>query len=126
MSYIKKRPTALRIVNKTYDLQFDDVSEDSDLNWQGSPAMGMCDHETLEILIQENLPPEEELETIIHEILHGIFYRMRVPIKDSNIEEEIVDRLGAGLAQVFVENPDLLNYIQTFIPREKKCSAKSK
>jgi hypothetical protein len=44
-------------------------------------------------------------ETMLHEILHAIWYEYHLAAADN--EEEAVSLLGSGLHQVFTDNPEL-------------------
>jgi hypothetical protein len=71
--------------------------------------LGQCDHKKMMICIEEEQVPVEELDTVIHEILHAIWYQMS--IGEGPMEEEpIVRRTANGLLQVILDNPDLLKY----------------
>lgn len=54
------------------------------------------------IRLDEDMSPNDKLETLLHEIVHGIDDFM-----DVGLEENQVKKLGHGLAMVFMDNPDL-------------------
>jgi hypothetical protein len=67
---------------------------------------------------------EQELEILIHELLHGIFasYNLhyqaqRLRVRPRQTEEFLVDKIAKGLAQVLKDNPDLVAYVSA------KCMA---
>lgn len=62
------------------------------------------------IRICESLKGSVLLEVLLHEILHAIYKQYSLEQKDK--EERIVMSFGLGLTQVFVDNPDLLKFIQ--------------
>lgn len=49
--------------------------------------------------------------TILHEIIHGIVYQWNMEL-DERREESIVNSLTNGLTTVFVDNPQLLDYLR--------------
>ena len=49
--------------------------------------------------------------TILHEIMHGIVYQWNMDL-DERVEESIVNSLTNGLTTVFVDNPQLLDYLR--------------
>lgn len=103
MSYKKLRPKIIKVMGKDYGLKFIDVSPIEHAN------LGQCDHKKMLICIQEEQVPVEELDTVIHEILHAIWYQMS--IGEGPMEEEpIVRRTANGLLQVILDNPSLLKY----------------
>lgn len=73
------------------------------------------EHSPLEqkIRLHEDQTPQQMANTIIHEVLHAIFYQSGIRnVAPEHIGEElIVDSLSNGLCQVFQDNPKLLEYI---------------
>ena len=49
--------------------------------------------------------------TILHEIMHGIIYQWNMEL-DDKIEELVVNGLANGLTTVFVDNPQLVDYLR--------------
>lgn len=66
-----------------------------------------------EIIIRESRP-ELEVDTLIHEILHAIEYKMGL-----THNEHYVNRFATGLTAVFHDNPKVLEYIAQRIKEEK-------
>lgn len=58
-----------------------------------------------EIHIDVTSSPEQQADTLIHEVLHAIWASRSMP--DRIGEEEAVTRLASGLATVLRDNPDL-------------------
>ena len=52
--------------------------------------------------------------TILHEILHAVFYQWNIELGDKE-EEQLVNGLTNGLTTVFVDNSELLDYLKTKI-----------
>jgi len=52
-------------------------------------------------------------ETLLHEILHGIYYAYG--LVDSDEEEKIVSLMSTGLFKVLMDNPELLQLINETI-----------
>ena len=52
--------------------------------------------------------------TILHEVLHAIIYQWNIDL-DEKMEETVVNGLTNGLITVFVDNPELLDYLKTKI-----------
>ena len=61
-------------------------------------------------LKESTIPSRFGVNTVIHEILHGIVYQYGLDPIDN--EEKIVNTLSNGLTTVFVDNPWLINYIK--------------
>ena len=54
--------------------------------------------------------------TVLHEILHGIIYQYGLGEDLKEVKEEkIVNTLANGLITVFVDNPELLDYLKNKI-----------
>ena len=51
--------------------------------------------------------------TLLHEILHAIVYQWNIELGDK--EEPVVNGLTNGLTTVFVDNPNLLDYLKSKI-----------
>lgn len=62
------------------------------------------DHEGL-IQIDYTIAPEQQADTLIHEILHAIWASRSMPSRVS--EEQAVTKLASGLATVLRDNPFL-------------------
>ena len=54
---------------------------------------------------------QQEAETVIHEVLHAVWYIMGIHGKPE-AEEAIVNRMSVGLAMVFRDNPDLIEWMK--------------
>jgi len=58
--------------------------------------------------------PVLEMDTVIHEILHAIEYKMGIPHN-----EYWVNKVATGIAQVLTDNPTLIAYLQAKIKEGK-------
>ena len=52
--------------------------------------------------------------TLLHEIIHGIFYQFGLCEDVGDKEEKIVNTTANGLSTVFVDNPWLIDYIKKY------------
>jgi hypothetical protein len=52
--------------------------------------------------------------TLLHEILHAIIYQWNIDLGEKT-EEHLVNGLTNGLTTIFVDNPQLLDYLKTKI-----------
>ena len=82
-----------------------------------SDCYGEYDHRKNTITIQNGLPPLDEANTLLHEILHGISYinsltQSGQPLDSENKEEVVVNTLTNGLAKVFRDHKCLLPYFK--------------
>ena len=65
------------------------------------------------IRIENELNPDRELQTAIHETLHGIFKYYYGQGQDT--EEQIVGALSIGIAQVIRDNPEFVRYLADLV-----------
>lgn len=71
------------------------------------------------IKIQEGTEGKEYLNTLIHEVLHAIYYTYglkRLPDHTDEKEEHIVTTLGNALTQVITDNPELIDVLYEYRP----------
>lgn len=72
-------------------------------------VFGLCDVDTRIISIDESLSPDKLLDTVLHEILHAVYYTQNLlPSRD---EEYTVTSLSRGLTAVLLLNPSLSSFI---------------
>lgn len=109
-----KRPDNVVICGKRYSISYvpDMVKADID---RRSPCWGQIDPQTRSIRLYEGegdhkRQPEDILDTLIHEVLHGILSDtkwLRHCLKDegrNGVEEVVVDQLANQVADTFVRN----------------------
>lgn len=71
---------------------------------------GQCDNDTSTILIAKDLTKQMQVNTLIHELFHAIYYVYNIEEKDE--EERIVNTFANGWHQVLSDSPALLNYLK--------------
>jgi len=98
----------LRVLGKTYTVSYLPPEDMED-------AFGICTPSLQTIDIDKEQTVPEELDTFIHECLHAIVRGMRIEFPNYRAEEAVVDRFGAGLAALFLDNPELLKYFQRLV-----------
>ena len=54
--------------------------------------------------------PQQEAETLLHELLHAIYEVMGVRSKDG--EERIISQMSLGMASVIRDNPTLIDWLK--------------
>lgn len=77
-------------------------------------AFGVCDNLDKEIHVRAGMQKEQELQVLLHELLHGVVneYAIRNAAKIEPDEEEvIVDLIALGLTQALCSSPQLRKYI---------------
>ncbi len=105
MKHIKKRPNSLRIMGRQYGVRW------VPLNELGQAHVGLCMNSKLEIVVQDGQHPVEELDTLLHELFHAIWFQMSINEHDAE-EEVIVRKMAGGLTQVLMDNSHLQDYIR--------------
>lgn len=106
MKHEKLRPDVVRIMGRNYVILYEDKSI------LGNGAVGMCSQVNCLITVMEDQHPVEEADTLLHEILHAIWYCMALP-EEGLQEEQIVRSMATGLMAVMMDNPKLLKYFQS-------------
>jgi hypothetical protein len=96
---MSKRPETVHILGRNYSITYDLDNGD----------FGSCDTMENEIEVREGLPPMEERDTVLHEIMHGIWAVMDVG--HTKVEEHVIRKMATGLALVFQHNPELVSYL---------------
>ena len=86
----------VKVLSQEYVIKRVDVIDKDD------PILGMIDHIENVIYIKNNLTPEKEKVTLIHEILHAIFEQ--VGFDDEHDNEHLIKSLSTALYQVFQGN----------------------
>ena len=100
MNYEDMRPAFVRVLGRNIPINFDHDNPDE---------LGQFDYADQEINIADGQKPVEESDTVLHEILHAIWYNM--DIGHNKVEEHVVRKLATGLTQVFQDNPALVQYL---------------
>lgn len=67
-------------------------------------------------------PHQELLNVIFHEILHGICSMYHADL-DEAAEEHIVNVIGDGLTQVFIDNPQFIDWMRQHCQRDTNGKA---
>jgi len=77
-------------------------------------SYGSCATHSGVIKIRAGQSPDEKANTIIHEILHGIWHDKVLGMSD-NTEEKVVTALSNGLIALMRNNPKFMGQIQRMI-----------
>jgi len=97
------RPKKLQILGKNYAVQFVNPAPLADDEHQDC---GRCLDSEQRILVQYDLPPELERDTVLHETIHAIDYVLQL-----ELTERQVSVLASGLLAVLKANPSLAPYL---------------
>lgn len=107
MKQMKLRPQIIKVFGRAYGISYEPA-----LYFGGVPATGMCDTSNLVIHVLDGQHPVEEASTLINELLVAIWFIMTID-HDGLDEEGMVRSLASGLVEVFLDNPELLAYLQS-------------
>ena len=109
----------IKIGYTTYDIQVWDK-----MTATTNEAYGEFYEKEQVIGIDGNQKGSQLVNTLLHEIMHGIIFQYGLKIDDEKKteakEEHIVNATTNGLSAVFVDNPWLLPRMQSEIKKEKK------
>lgn len=97
------RPTSINILGKVYSVEYVDKPSDVDIYHRQS-LWGQIDHWTHSIRVYDSGDNGQEiLDTILHEVLHGIVWALKMD--DSKVDDETtVSLLAMALADVMTRN----------------------
>lgn len=87
-------PKEVKIGGVIYTVEEKDTVDSNPMNY------GVCVYHDCHIEIKKDLSVERKEQTLIHEILHAIFFEAGL----MEHEEDVVNRVGAILYQVLKEN----------------------
>lgn len=94
----KKKPTTtVRIGPVDYDLKYVKglLAEDG-----YTKLLGHHKSTDLELLVEEDAPPQVKYKVLIHEMMHGI----DAQYNGGTLDEAVIDRLAQGFSQVLRDN----------------------
>lgn len=95
------KPKSVRIIGKTYSIVWTDgkpLDEDD---------VGEFDPANQRIAIKNGQPKEQEQDTLLHEILHGIDQEMNLKMKEAQVHG-----MATGLLAVIKDNPRLVGFLR--------------
>jgi hypothetical protein len=87
--------------------EYDIVETDKPLLLNGRECSGIIHYNDLKIEIKSDMPKQKKVQSLWHEIFHGITKDWDVNLNGD--EEDAVDRLATGVIQVLKDNPLLLS-----------------
>ena len=114
-----RRLREAKLMEKRIKIGYQDVTIERETSTfqKQTDSYGEYDHRKNSITIQNGLPPLDEANTLLHEILHGIAYinsltQTGQPLDTENKEEVVINTITNGLAQVFRDNKWILPYFR--------------
>lgn len=97
------RPQRVRVLGKRYDIKYLPVD-------QLPEVYGLCHKGDQRIEIRDGLPDGEEVDTVLHEVLHAILHGMGVQLSEA-VEEKFVLATASGLVGVLQDNPQFAKWL---------------
>lgn len=73
-------------------------------------AYGLCDKGSLTILIQQDMPIQQEAQILLHELFHACYFAGGLRDTEGD-EERLVAIMSFQVAGVVRDNPDLMAYL---------------
>jgi hypothetical protein len=102
------RPAKVKIVGKVHVCKYEPTGHPDLIDEETGEALsGAILHDKQRIAVEEGQELEQEQDTIIHEIFHGIERAM-----DCQVEETVIRRLATGWLAVIKDNPSLIAYLK--------------
>lgn len=103
-------------------IQKDGVIDKSD----NTVCHGLTHDDTKTIELDSNLKPESMSVVLLHELFHALY--SEYGLDDESGEEKVVNTLSSALHKLFLDNPDVLKYMneQVDIQREKQLGKLTK
>lgn len=94
------RPLKLKILGKPFQVKWLTDGLDPELN-------GECDSDKQVISVRDGQPLEQEQDTLLHELIHGIDEAV-----DARLTESQVKRLATALLATLKDNASLVSYLR--------------
>jgi len=109
-----KRPKKVAVGHVVYDIRTEERLSEI------TGTSGTCGQDVQTILIDDQLGPDQERETVLHELLHAIFYatsahrlleELEKTAEMKDLEENFIQPLASRLLELLRDNPDLVKYL---------------
>jgi len=94
----------IRIAGLTFSLEVDNLSMSEE------QLFGQTSHVQQRIIYSDAVPVDRQKQSILHEVIHAVMAAYGPP-DGARENEDIARALGRGLHQVFVDNPDLVEFL---------------
>ena len=99
------RPSRIKVLGKPFTIKWLTEGLDADL-------LGECDSDKQLISVRDGQPPEQEEDTLLHEVLHAIDEAMGLKMKEAQVKG-----CATGLLAVLKDNPSFASFLR----RKNKC-----
>ena len=95
-----KLPKKIKVLSQDYEVVVMSTSDAAT-----KEKFSSCDSVLSVISIDTQCSNQQQAGTLIHEILHAVFFLMAIKAKNIQGEEELVSSMSNGLAAVMRDNP---------------------
>lgn len=86
------------------------VRELTELEVEKNGCWGHLDTDIFELAYAPHSPPQRQVETVLHECMHGLLRGYSGELKPE-LEERIVKTLGMGLMALIRDNPEMIAWV---------------
>jgi hypothetical protein len=101
---LKGKPGSVNILGTVYHIQYVDKPSDVDI-YKRESLWGQIDYWTCTIRVYDNgRPLTEVLETIMHEVLHGLAASLHLKAMSDCANHDELDLIALGISDVLVRN----------------------
>ena len=100
------KPKEVNILGLVYSIEYVDKPSEVDI-FKRNSLWGQIDYWTRTIRIYDNKRPESDLlETLMHEILHGITQALKIKVNGNDLykDEDAIELLALALADTLIRN----------------------
>lgn len=105
MSINDKLPKAISVGYRTYGVNPLEMADH-----EMTEKYGWCDKANNQIYVYTGSEPMVVADTLLHEILHAVWFYMG--LDDKHDEEAVVNRLATGFTTVLYDNPDIVDFVK--------------
>ena len=108
-----KAPKKIQIGPYNFEVSIDRAAmNDAKVESENIDAIGLCFPSQQILFVDPELAPDITKETLLHEVLHGIFYTASLGNAFSqDQEEQIVSGFSVTLLDTLRRNPELVRYL---------------
>lgn len=104
-------PEHIQVAAFRYAVVFDQAAMDRMRVEEKSDAYGFTDHLKLRIVVATDRAPDQQVDTLLHEVQHCVHYAVSVGHKDKLTAEELIGRANTVLLDTLRRNPGLVEYL---------------
>lgn len=108
---LAKLPSKIRVGSTTYAVRYNKAELDAISVAQKSDYVGHTHHHQLVMTVDDTVASEVMRDTVLHEVLHALWYSTGLTEFAEFTEEQAVSVLAPALMSVLRNNPVLVQYL---------------